>query len=45
MNNISRNNKKENETGKAHSYIFKWYACGYFFIGVVVVYMNYDKWF
>ncbi len=39
------NNQSKKNIGKAHSYIFKWYACGYAFIGVVVTYMNYEKWF
>ena len=31
--------------GKAHSYIFKWYACSYIIIGIIVTYLEYDNWF
>ena len=39
------NENNINKTGKAHSYIFKWYACGYAFIAAIVIHLNYDKWF
>ena len=31
--------------GKAHSYIFKYYAFAYIFIATIVTYLQYDKWF
>tara|TARA_B100001540_G_scaffold222936_1_gene197229 strand:- start:83 stop:220 length:138 start_codon:yes stop_codon:yes gene_type:complete len=45
MNKSSSELKKEKKAGRAHSYIFKWYACGYIFIAVCVIYLNYDRWF
>ncbi len=45
MSKVVINNKNDKNTGKAHSYIFKWYACGYAFIAVAVLHLNYDKWF
>ena len=45
MNKKILNRKNDKNIGKAHSYIFKWYACGYTFIAVAVIYLNFDKWF
>jgi|TARA_B100001540_G_scaffold313397_1_gene336255 hypothetical protein len=45
MNKSLKDKKINKHTGKAHSYIFKWYACGYLFIAIAVLYLNYDRWF
>ena len=37
--------KKNKKQGKAHSYIFKWYLCGYIAIAIIVLHMNYEVWF
>ena len=36
---------KLSKDGKPHPYIFKWYACAYIILAIIVTYLEYDNWF